>query len=54
MTPGELEMAVEGRRRRERGDWYRTAWMVCYLLKPHMKPHKKLTPESLLPKGFLK
>jgi len=53
LTPGELDDLAEGARQRSKEEWYRTAWLVSYLLKPHLKKGKKVTPESLLPKGFL-
>lgn len=48
LTPAELEEQVEGYRVREEREWYRTAWLACYVLAPHTK--KKLTPEKLLGK----
>lgn len=54
MTPAELDDLAEGARRRDVQAWYRSAWLVAYLLKPHLKRGRKLTPEQLLPKGFLK
>ena len=47
-TPAELGEVVEAARRRAERDWYRTAWLACYVLAPHTK--KKLTPEKLLGK----
>jgi hypothetical protein len=46
LTPGEFGQIVEGFRRREERDWYRSAWMVAYFLAPHVK--RKVTPEKLL------
>lgn len=46
MTPADFDLAVQAYRNRQEDEWYRTAWMVAYLLKPHTK--KKITPEKLL------
>ena len=41
---------VQGYQRRQEHEWYRAAWMVCYLLAPWSK--RSLTPEKLLGPGF--
>jgi len=41
---------VEGYRERDYREWERAAWLVSYLLKPHLKKGKKITPADLLPK----
>jgi hypothetical protein len=49
LTPEEFLQIVEGYHKREERDWYRTAWMVAYLLKPWSKRGGgRLTPEKLL------
>jgi hypothetical protein len=46
LTPSEFTAMVEGYRKRQEQEWYRTAWLACYVLAPHSK--RKLTPEKLL------
>lgn len=46
MTPPEFAKMVAGYRKRQEQEWYRTAWLACYILAPHSK--RKLTPEKLL------
>jgi hypothetical protein len=46
LTPEQFALAADAYRRTQYDEWYRTAWMVCYLLKPWSK--KDLKPESFI------
>ena len=46
MTPREFERYVAGYRKRQEQEWYRVAWLACYILAPYSK--RKVTPEKLL------
>jgi hypothetical protein len=53
-TPSELQDIAEGKREQEEAEWERAAWMTAYLLQPHSKKGKKITPRQLLGRGFYK
>jgi hypothetical protein len=46
LTPPEFARMLKGYQARQEQEWYRTAWLACYILAPHSK--RKLTPEKLL------
>lgn len=50
MTPAEFALTAEGYRKRDERELYRAAWMVSYLLQPHLKKGKRLSPDKLLGK----
>jgi hypothetical protein len=50
LTPAELQDLVDGYRERDYREWERAAWVVSYLLKPHLKKGRSLSPKDLLPK----
>ena len=52
MTPAEFDRTVAAYRKRIDDEWYRTAWMVAWIMRPHIK--KKITPEKLLGRKPLK
>lgn len=46
MTPAEFVATVDGHRRAEDKEWYRTAWTVAHLV--NMVSQTPITPERLL------
>jgi hypothetical protein len=50
LTPGELYDLEQGYRVREEAEWQRAAWMVHWIIKPHLKAGKAPTPLQLLGK----
>jgi hypothetical protein len=52
MTAEEFAAFAEGQLKRDEWEWFRTAWMVSWLLQPHMKRGKRINPEKLLGPAF--
>lgn len=46
LTPPEFARMLKGYRARQEQELYRTAWLACWIISPHVK--RKLTPEKLL------